>query len=250
MRTPAYATAFLVALTIATTATSDDFSALLADLSFGDVTSTSDPLTPTSPPAQDQFQRAPAAVSSEPSPSEITMPDIALPQVALETPVSTVPSRSQSMPTKSNDQVDFDAAFALQDSRVAAQPAGHLFHHGGSKGCDEEFVCTPHTPPSLPSSTFYQYFRSNKCNSHVWDGYRQRCRHANAHLNGTCDCFKEKECSDCGIVYDAPVVECQTGCNGARRRLELPRKLLPVRKECCDQESVNDCHSCDAPLDS
>ena len=64
-------------------------------------------------------------------------------------------------------------------------------------GCDQDYVCQPHEVPQLPNSTLLQYFRSNKCNTHVWDGYRQKCPSSQKHLMGTCDCFDKKKKAGC-----------------------------------------------------
>lgn len=261
MRTSTIVAALVATLTCATTAISDDFRALLADLSFGEESPSGEPLTPTSPPGQDQFQQAPATVAGEIPTGGITLPDfapaavvppvtapaalaspaVAPPVVALKKPVSSPPP----MANLWEAEIDFDDAFAVQESRPSAQPVGHRCGRGGADHCEQEAVCTPHLPPSLPSSTLYQYFRSNKCNSQVWDGYRQPCRHANAHLHGQCDCFKPKHQS-CGIVYDAEVVECgdcDSGCS-PRPRFELPGKLMPAKQPACEAETCDDCQSC------
>ncbi len=214
MRKSALAIAFFATLSTSVTVQADDFSALLADLSFGDAPALNETLT----------------VTSE------------VPLVSLQSPVSkatdsiatdsktAAPDASQSV----ENHFDLDAAFALQESKagVPAQTVGHVLHQDDKCGCDApepEFVCTPHTPASLPTSSFYQYFRSNKCNTHVWDGYRQPCRHSNAHVNGTCDCFKEKEHScqtGCGEI-----LEC-SDCNVPRRHIQLPERIMPVKKNC------------------
>ncbi len=46
-------------------------------------------------------------------------------------------------------------------------------------------ACQPYMPPQLPTSTFYQYWRSNACNTHVWDGYRNQCKpHIDLSIHG------------------------------------------------------------------
>jgi len=226
--------AFLVTVSTISTVKADDFSALLADLSFGDAPSLSDTptpnntLTPTNPLQSQQLRQAPTAFS---------MPA----EVELQAPVA---SRSPVTNQPLDDLVDFEAAFALQESKagVSAQAVGHPFHQAKHGACDSEEVCIPHTAPNLPSSSFYQYFRSNKCNSHVWDGYRQRCRSANGHVNGTCDCFKEKsKCKDrCSPIYDAPVVECCDGNVRPRRLIHSRRQTEPIKEDC------DDCTACDS----
>ncbi len=197
MRKSALAILIFATLSPSLVAWADDFSALLADLSFGDAPAASQTLTPASE----------------------------VPLVSLQYPISE-PAEPLA------DQFDLESAFALQESKsgVPAQTVGHLMPHADPCGCDApepEFTCTPHTPASLPTSSFYQYFRSSKCNTHVWDGYRQGCRSSNAHVNGTCDCFKDKDCqSGCGEI-----VECGD-CNVPRRKIELPRRMVPVTQPC------------------
>ncbi len=55
---------------------------------------------------------------------------------------------------------------------------------GCNTGCDQGMICMPHDKVNLPQSTLRQYFRSNKCYTHVWDGYRQCCGADHAHLMG------------------------------------------------------------------
>ncbi len=246
MRKSKIALAFLATLSISVTAQADDFSALLADLSFGDTPSLNEPLTLTDPPEQQQLRAAP---------TELVMPEIDAPTVSLQEGAPTVSLR-EGAPTVSLQeplaadlpqtvpQIDLDAAFALQEikSGVDAQAASHLLDHDKQGSCDEGILCTPHVPASLPTSSFYQYFRSNKCNTNVWDGYRQNCRSANKHLNGTCDCFKvkpkKKRDDCCGQIYDAPVAACND-CEVRPRR-----KILPIEKSC------NDCTACETSCDA
>lgn len=97
------------------------------------------------------------------------------------------------------NRVDMDAAFEMQenlDSTVPASTVGFGHHRiaagcDGSAcngGCDACETCVSHDHVQLPSSTFLQYFRSNKCNTHVWDGYQQKCNDSRKHLMGDCDC--------------------------------------------------------------
>jgi hypothetical protein len=236
MRKSAIALAIFATLSTVTAAQADDdFSALLADIHFGDSPSFSETLTPVSQPQQPLQQLTMPELTTP----ELTMPEISEPRVTLQDPVS-------AQPAPVADKFDLDSAFALQDTKagVQATAVGHPFHFGHEDSCDSEPVCTPRTVPNLPNSTFYQYFRSNKCNTNVWDGYRQHCRSANKHINGTCDCFEDKEScfehcfNDCGEIIDAPVVEC-SDCNTRPRR-----QILPLKKSC------DDCTKCDAGCDS
>lgn len=108
---------------------------------------------------------------------------------------------------------------------------------GCSKGCRlglgkkhrhvEQKVCPPRTAVNLPASTLHQYFRSDRCNTNVWDGYTRECSDDHKHANGTCDCGTKKKRS------------CLTGLCGGRCG-----EVLPPRQAC------NDCDSCDAGCDS
>ncbi len=42
--------------------------------------------------------------------------------------------------------------------------------------CGEGGFCTPHNQPNLPGSTLRQYWKSNSCNTNLWDGYQNKCR--------------------------------------------------------------------------
>lgn len=231
MRKSRFALAFLATFSIATTAQADDFSALLADLNFDNATSVSKTLTLTDPPAQQQLRQAP---------TELVMPEQdapAKPTVSLQTPV---PAAGPKVAT----EIDLNDAFSLQESKagVDAQAAACFLDHDKKGSCDEcedcedALLCTPHTAAHLPSSSFYQYFRSNKCNSQVWDGYRQHCRSSNKHLNGTCDCFKPrppKKPHCCPPICEADIVEC----GDCYQRPH--RKLIPAKQSC------NDCTACE-----
>lgn len=240
MRKSKFALAFLATVSIAATAQSDDFSALLADLNFDDAPSVSETLTLTDPPEQQQFRKAP---------TELVMPELdapaapAQPTVSLQTPIA-------AEGPKVAPEINLSEAFSLQESAagIDAQAAGCFLDHdkGSCDECEDEcedaFVCTPHTAANLPSSSFYQYLRSNKCNSHVWDGYRQHCRSANKHLNGTCDCFKQKpKKTYCGCppVCESDIVECNRGCYTRPHR-----KLIPAKQSC------NDCTGCKPSCDA
>jgi hypothetical protein len=237
MRKSKFALAFLATLSIVATAQADDFSALLADLNFDDAPSVTETLTLTDPSEQQQLREAPTELAMP----DLDMPELDLPAVSLQDPVAAEAPQTTA-------QIDLDAAFSLQESAagVQAQAACTLLDHDKKGSCDEceeceeGIVCTPHTAPNLPSSSFYQYFRSNKCNSHVWDGYRQHCRSSNKHLNGTCDCFKvkpKKKKVGCAPICESDIVEC-TGCHIRPRR-----KIIPAKQSC------NDCTTCETPCD-
>lgn len=206
MRTSALSVAILAAATVtANLSIADDFSALLADLSFGDAPSIDQPLSVAKTTAPEelkdvegakplaQVKPVPEIGFSMPGMIESEDPKVAEPpQVALKDPIpATQPEASAN--------VDFDAIFALQDIKAAqtdipTQAVGHhQNHYDHNFGCDATFNCRPHVKPALPSSTFYQYFRSNPCYTNVWDGYRYRCGDHHKHLHGECDCFKDSK---------------------------------------------------------
>jgi hypothetical protein len=128
---------------------------------------------------------------------EATPEVVSAPQVALQDPIPT------SIP-ESSGEINLDAAFALQEIQaaktdVSSRAVGHPINSCDVQSCDSEFTCTPHVKPILPSSSLYQYFRSDKCYTHVWDGYRRNCGANHKHLHGECDCFtkssKGKSCN-------------------------------------------------------
>ena len=96
-----------------------------------------------------------------------------------------------------------------------------------STGCDSnrggchDGYCQPYTTPQLPSSTFYQYWRSNACNVNVWYGFKNHCHGANRHTMGQCDCFEKKK----GL--------CGRGCASACQIVE-PVHCGPAPNEWCD----------------
>lgn len=220
MRTSAIAVAILALTTLPNSlSASDDFSALLADLSFGDAPSLSEPAANRSLTiAQDE-----TVTDLKPVPTGIVMPQMieSTPQDAVASDVTAQP-QVESAPqvalqdpipaTSPEPQIDMESAFALQGSpsAVPTQTVGHILDHSGSHACDSVITCRPHNKVNLPSSTFLQYFRSNACNTNVWDGYRQHCGKHLTHLNGQCDCFKKSGKASCG---GNDCVNCDAGCD-------------------------------------
>jgi len=213
MRTSAITAAILAIATLTTSLSAqDDFSALLADLSFGDAPSRHEHLAVVEQePAEDL----------KPISTGFTMPGMlesapqvapGIPQVALQDPIpATTP--------KPSDQIDLDAAFDLQDQQTTkTEVVGHIHNRCDAvPNCDSVITCTPHVAPVLPSSTFMQYFRSNKCYTHVWDGYHQNCGKNHKHLHGECDCFKngskQRGCNGSSIRGCNDCVSCDGGCD-------------------------------------
>jgi hypothetical protein len=229
MRTSAI-TAILALSTLTTTLyASDDFSALLADLSFGDAPSLNQPLSVVKEQPAAQLMPVPTGIVM-PEMVESTQPvqsvpvesapvqsapveSVQAPQVALQDPVASDPEPST--------QVDLEAAFALQDlqtvtTQVPSQTVGYIPSSCHSQDCDSVITCRPHNKAILPSSTLYQYFRSNACNTNVWDGYRQKCCSSHAHTMGECDCFtkssKGHSCLSKGCNGN-DCARCDAGCD-------------------------------------
>ena len=224
MRTSAITAILALSTLTSTLSASDDFSALLADLSFGDAPSLNQPLAvagetvaelqpvPTGIVMPEMVESTPPAQST-PIETGLVESDpvepVQSPQVALQDPIATDPQPS--------DRVDLEEAFAMQGmqtvkTEVPLQTVGHINGHCESQVCDSVITCRPRTKPNLPSSTFYQYFRSNACNTNVWDGYQQKCCGSQKHTLGECDCFSKsgksclsKGCNDCA--------SCDTGCD-------------------------------------
>lgn len=160
------------------------------------------------------------------------------PRVSLQRPIvgETVPV----------DQVDLRAAFAAQEmfgSTIPAKTVGFGHHrlaagcdgiscdvgcdsgcgHGGCYSCQS---CVAHGDVQLPTSTLLQFFRSNKCNTHVWDGYQQKCGLVHKHVMGECDCAAK---SHCGCRLGSAFGSC------GEILPPMPRAACGLRKACaCD----------------
>ena len=236
MRTSAVAAILAITIVPVSLCTGDDFSALLADLSFGDVApvetakesveTAKESLTVAQEKTVAELKPVPTGIMMpemiESAAQEVAAPESTAnaapevdpeagqsPQVALQDPIpATVPEASQ--------LVDLEAAFALEgvqsaQSAIPTQVVGHHRHHKCQPACDPIVTCRPHNKVNLPSSTFMQYFRSNACNTNVWDGYQQKCRCCNKHLDGRCDCFDKRGKSGCGCASGGC---CDAGCDG------------------------------------
>ena len=224
-----------LALAVAGLCNAGEFDALLADLSFGDApviaTELKQPKPDVAPTKPDQ--------ELKPAPHGMTMPsldvtpisspidDVPQPEAEAtesaaemvapaEAPLPMVDPTLQAPLTSPSDApgaVNFQEAFAAQESipsaAVIAPPQPAVPCDSGcatDAGCDScrtshsESICRPYVRPNLPNSTLLQYFRSNRCYSRIWDGYRQRCPSSLNHVDGTCDCFDKKKQCGCGPV--------------------------------------------------
>ncbi len=202
-----------------------DLDALMSELSFGGQSSHA--------PAVLE-DASDATIDLLPVPTNFAMPEFATvpPKISLQNPIATRPQSATSQ------SVDFNAAFAVQEmetarSQTAANAVGFGHLHSASIGpahagapshcgcgsgncesgmCDSVYDCTPHVAPCLPTSTLLQYYRTSKCNTHVWDGYTQKCCGSTKHVNGTCDCFNRQH-RGCGEIL-APC--CGPSCGGCK----------------------------------
>jgi len=210
MRTSVITAAVLaLSITASTVNANDDFSALLADLSFGDAPTVNEPSTESLTVVQEETLQdlmplpaglsMPGMLESSPAPEAAVATEAErvaqpAPQVALMDPVP------DSVPMAT---IDLDAAISLQETAsVPVQSVGHLMHGRECEscacvGCETEAYCRPRGVVNLPSSTFHQYFRSHPCYTNVWDGYGIYCGPHHKHLHGECDCFKHSGCGAC-----------------------------------------------------
>ncbi len=200
----------------------NDFDALLQDLSFG-----ASPSVAIEQPSTADLAIETPAETTNPASQGFIMPTantlatpVGMPLMALDEPATT----SEIQPNANVDFVEMFTAQDVSDTDAALAPIPEPLVNpepqmipapamvaGGDCGCavhnscEQVIICRPHLTPNLPSSTFLQYFRSNKCYTNVWDGYQQNCGSNHDHLHGTCDCFNphKKSClggnhSNCG----------------------------------------------------
>ncbi|WP_182869290.1 hypothetical protein [Stieleria mannarensis] len=182
-----------------------DFDALLADVTFDSVPEATPPapLRDVAPPrATTLVDQTVQAIGEPTQATELTTTPAA--------EAVTVPPAAEKLPTPpapiADSQAQHHAAAAAPVASVASCQScnsGCGNHCGAGHNCGHRIQhgsCQPYTPPQLPTSTFYQYWRSNACNVHVWDGFQNRCRthidlsiHGKSHgckngcCNGNCD---------------------------------------------------------------
>ncbi len=209
MRTSAI-TAAVLALSImaGTVNANDDFSALLADLSFGDAPSLSEPSTESLTVVQEETLQ-----DLMPLPAGMSMPGM------LES-TPTAPEcrcRRRHASARSSSRADGSrSCFGSSVRRLTWMPPlqsrkprpypprrlaicmhGNNCETGACGGYETTAYCRPRGMVNLPSSTFHQYFRSHPCYTNVWDGYGIYCGSHHKHLHGECDCFKQSGCGAC-----------------------------------------------------
>jgi hypothetical protein len=188
-----------------------DFDALLADVNFGAANSAIEEATSVS--ASDQT--ALTAIQSPPAELGLPEPDAA-PMTMPQTPVQPLPA-APLVDHPVTVQPSVPGTVAQASAADCGCQCGGQCGHGSKHPCRvSEGYCQPYTPPQLPTSTFYQYWRSNPCNVNVWDGFRNRC-HKNIDLtihHGDQGCLSRNcggncgGCSDCG---PAPAEWCGKG---------------------------------------
>lgn len=159
-----------MALLIASPATQADydFSALLADVDFKDEAKPA-PVKP-----QDGFNLPPA--TQVPANQPLAFPE--LPVAKIDQAADQVEAVAP-QPIADHEHVATDHVAAPHAApcnscghqhigiceRIGAQVHGRIQHVG----------CQTYSVPRLPVSTFYQNWRSNACNVHVWDGFHNHC---------------------------------------------------------------------------
>ena len=186
----------------------DDFSALLSDLRFKNQ-------LPQGPLARvADASQAPAILSAPNAGDALTLPaDAAVTsapvgQGAAMESIPAPPPQAVQHTGPADYQGEIQHNQFVDPSSVEACSDGCSTCDSGCGSCDSG-NCQPYTPPRIPSSTLYQYWRSNACNVNVWYGYRNECHGANRHTMGNCDCFKPKKglCAKFGQPSACQIVE-------------------------------------------
>lgn len=197
--------ALALVLTASSVSAKNDFEALLGDLTFGEAPTENLTLDVAAQNAAETLKPAPAKSRgfTLPDALETKLEPANEPIVALKDPIPATQPAQIDTPS-----VDFETMFKQQDatdsalaSEVTPVLVGHKLHARDveccdTESCDDVIVCRPREVPSLPTSTILEYFRSNTCHTHIWDGYEQECRQYcgdhHKHIHGECDCFNKK----------------------------------------------------------
>ena len=187
----------LLAITTSVANAKDDFDALLGELTFGGSTNKGQTLT-LQDIAAENLAPAPAApadapivdppAAPAPTPEPMTMPEPVVDQ-----PTADQPYVAQEC---SGPGCDNGCSSCQNSCQHACQGSCH--GHGQQCGNHHgHFNCVPHTPPNLPNSSLYQYFKSDACNCRVWDGWQRCCHGSSKHSRGECDCFDPRKKKSC-----------------------------------------------------
>jgi len=219
----------ILATLISTVTANDEVKRLMADLSFGDaiesdagtsVAETAKPATqPALPLASEKVatekvvtekvvtEKAPLVSNSEAFPAVSgldaaqqgsQLPPKAAPKAVLKDPVPDVAPKAD---INLSRVVEASSPEVARIRSVEHKSVGHRKHNSDCEPLTYKtgIVCRPQVSPSLPTSTFVQYFRGSPCYSHVWDGYRSNCGSHHARLHSNFDCFKAKNsgCESC-----------------------------------------------------
>lgn len=205
----------------------NDFDALLAEVDFGQA---SEVVEETVTPSASDIVELNAEPIRDPAPAtELASTPAA---EALTMPQDSAAAATESLPTPPPPAAEPATEPAAEAELPPAEPVPAAAAGVGSAACGEcascnnhcqsgcghqcglkghQFIkdgfCQPYTPPRLPTSTFYQYWRSNACNVNVWDGFKNRCHphiDLSLHHNKGCGCDNgcDSGCSagslDCG----------------------------------------------------
>ncbi|MCC9599570.1 hypothetical protein LOC67_03280 [Stieleria sp. JC731] len=195
-----------------------DFDALLAEVEFGDPSGA--PAVPAVP------QQAPAVEAGAQSALGLELPAEPLPEIPATAPVAETAAPVEAS-ALTNVPAPIPAPAPIVDS-VAAEPCqscgdNYASACGCNNGCNggcklgnklsnrfQEGSCMPYMPPQMPTSTFYQYWRSNACNTNVWDGYRNRC---NGKIDMSIHRDKAHGCDTCSGAMPANWCDLQQSCD-------------------------------------
>lgn len=184
-----------------------DFSALLADVDFKDEAKPA-PVKP-----QDGFNLPPA--TQVPANQPLAFPELPVTKMdeAADQAEAVVPQPITDPENLAEGHVAEEhaaAEHAAPCNSCGQCNAGCGHHHIGLReridaqihGRIQHVGCQTYSVPRLPVNTFYQNWRSNACNVHVWDGFHNQCPHkidmSIRHL-GPCHCGKCRSgCGTCG----------------------------------------------------
>lgn len=201
-----------IALSAGLASAKDDFSALLSELSYAQ-------------PAHIQAAMPSYKVAQNTSPMAAAKVNaVSHNQLQHVQPAAT--QHAMSMPANAYSVGPAPAAFS-QGCDVGCASGGCADGGCASGSCEGGF-CTPHNQPNLPGSTLRQYWRSNSCNSNVWDGYQNRC-------HKPVGSGKKRSCLD-------------GGCGPEPCDIQPPSHVVCDTQEACDVPSyvATPAASCDA----